>query len=73
MSPSSRISFWAEEVCQAARSRTLWKPRDWAAPGQRGRRRVGLVEMLLDDLLQACRIAAAMDNDILAFVKKRQA
>ena len=43
------------------------------SPGHRGRRRVGLVEVLLDDLLQACRIAAAVDDDLLAFVKKRQA
>jgi hypothetical protein len=40
-------------------------------PVHRGRCRVGPVEMLLDDLLQVCRIAAAVKNDLLPLVEKK--
>ena len=40
-------------------------------PGHRGRRRVGLVEVLFEDLLQAYRIAAAVDDDLLPLVEKK--
>ncbi len=40
-------------------------------PGHRGRSRIGLIEVLFDDLLQVFRIAAAVEDDLLPLVEKK--